>query len=101
MRMFFEEIGLAVGAAEKSAMGARHRAAHGSLVAEELVELVKFGNAYRTLFERVFLRLLGYEGEYVDRTTIGHPRRPLRTLLVVCERERLTNLRRNASSANA
>ena len=77
MRVFLEEIGLPIGAAEKAAMGARHRAAHGSPAAEEIVELVKFGNAYRTLFERLFLRLLGYEGHYVDRTTVGHPTRPL------------------------
>jgi hypothetical protein len=77
MRAFFDEIALPIGKQEKAAINARHRAAHGSPRGEELVELVKFGNAYRTLFERVFLRLLGFEGLYVDRTTEGHPLRRL------------------------
>jgi hypothetical protein len=77
MRAFFEEIDLPIGDRERAAMDARHRSAHGASGGEELTELVRLGNAYRTLFERVFLRVLGYEGMYVDRTTAGYPHRPL------------------------
>jgi hypothetical protein len=78
MRAFFDELQLPVGLRENAAMKARHRSAHGASSGDELNELVRLGNAYRTLFDRVFLRLLGYEGDYVDRTTEGHPSRPLR-----------------------
>ena len=77
MRAFFQEIGVPIGKREKAAIDARHRSAHGG-GAEELTELVRCGNAYRTLFDRVFLRLLGYDGHYVDRTTDGHPLRQVR-----------------------
>jgi hypothetical protein len=77
MRAFLDEIGLSVGECEKAAMGARHRSAHGAGADEELTELIRHGTAYQTLFERVFLRVLGYEGPYVDRTTEGYPVRPL------------------------
>ncbi len=77
LRAFFDEIKLTVGKREKAALDARHRSAHGAGAEEELENLARFGNAYRTLFDRVFLRLLGYEGRYVDRTTEGHPLRDL------------------------
>jgi len=77
MKVFYREIGLVVGKNEKAAVDARHRVAHGNPADENLEEIVKFGRSYCTLFERVFLKLLGYEGQYVDRTTLGHPARDL------------------------
>jgi hypothetical protein len=79
MRVFLREIGLPIGKREKAAMKARHLSAHGASAGEELTELVRLSHGYRTLFDRVFLRLLGYEGSYVDRTTAGYPSRPLLT----------------------
>jgi hypothetical protein len=77
MRTFLDEINVWLGPNEKAAMDARHRSAHGAGGGKELEALVRAGNAYRTLFDRVFLRLLGYKGRYVDRTTVGHPMRDL------------------------
>jgi hypothetical protein len=77
MRAFLKEIDIPIGEREQAAMAARHQSAHGAGGGEELTELVRLGNAYRTLFERVFLRLLGHEGAYVDRATEGWPERPL------------------------
>ncbi len=79
LRAFFDEIELPVGSNEEQAMKARHGSAHGGLSTEaDVEELVRHANGYRALFERTFLRLLGYEGNYIDRSTIGHPSRPLR-----------------------
>lgn len=76
--VFFEEIGLATGAVEKAAIKARNRPAHvGMRSGVDIKELAHHGDAYRALFERTFLRLLGYEGEYVDRTSLHHPSRPI------------------------
>jgi hypothetical protein len=78
VRAFFDEIDLPIGRAEAGAMRARNGPAHGGVSSgANLNELVRHGHAYRTLFERTFLRMLGYEGMYVDRTTLGHPSRSL------------------------
>lgn len=75
---FFSGIGLPIGAAEQAAMKAANVPAHGGITAgPNLRKLVGHGRAYRALFERTFLRLLGYEGDYIDRSTLGHPSRPL------------------------
>jgi hypothetical protein len=77
VRTFFEEIGLPIGATERAAMKLANVPAHGVITGGNLQDFVRHGRAYRTLFERTFLRLLGYEGSYVDRTTLGFPSRPL------------------------
>lgn len=75
---FFDEIGLPIGKLEKDAMRARNGPAHNGVVTGvDLAVLVNHARAYRTLFERTFLRLIGYEGTYTDQTTLGFPRRPL------------------------
>lgn len=74
MTACLNELGLAIGPAEKAAIKARNAPAHGGLRSGvNLRELVRHGNAYRTLFERAFLKILGYAGNYVDRTALGHP----------------------------
>jgi len=75
---FFDELGLAIGDAERAAIKARNGPAHGGLRAgADQRELIRHGTAYRTLFERTFLKMIGYDGAYVDRTALGHPARPL------------------------
>ncbi|MDD4497058.1 MAG: hypothetical protein PHV51_02725 [Methanosarcinaceae archaeon] len=71
--LFFEEIGLKTGSIEKRAMKARNSMAHGDKGNDKLIEMIKSTYAYETLFHRVFLKVLGYEGNYVDRSTIGYP----------------------------
>lgn len=52
--------------------------AHGDLkifddsYAEEMIMLT---HAYHTLFHRTLLKLLGYEGMYIDYATLGLPKR--------------------------
>lgn len=77
--MFFDELNLSCGPREQQAIAARNSAAHGGRAAtpSEIDDLMRCGIAYQTLFHRVVLRLLDYEGSYVDRCTLGHPSRPL------------------------
>lgn len=75
---FFKDIGLPIGALERAAIRARNAPVHGGIKAsDDQLQLLRYSDAYRTLFERVFLKLLGYTGRYVDRTTQGYPARPI------------------------
>jgi hypothetical protein len=76
---FFSELGLTIGAQERAAIRARNAPAHGGGAVEEeqLTALHRHGITYRVLFERVFLKILGYEGRYIDRATLGFPLRIL------------------------
>jgi hypothetical protein len=74
---FLSEINLAIGTAERHAIRARNKPSHGGLGfgQRELRDLTRHGNAYRVLFARIFLKLLEYDGQYVDRTSVGYPSR--------------------------
>jgi hypothetical protein len=80
LEFFFEEIGLPVGEVEWAAIAARNPMAHGS---SELFDASKYDEmlhatfAYRTLFNRIILKLLDYSGTYVDRSVEGWPERAL------------------------
>jgi hypothetical protein len=76
---FFEEIGLPLGRHERAAMKARNAPAHGGGGGseEEIRELIQHGAAYRTLYARTILKLLGYSGRYLDRRTLTFPEREL------------------------
>ena len=73
---FFKKLGLNIGAAEKKAMRARNKMIHSRVTAsgqEQIKDLVRLSFAYRTLFHRVMLKLLGYSGKYLDYTAEGLP----------------------------
>jgi hypothetical protein len=62
--MMFEILELAVGEVELKAIRARNKMAHSSMgnASEgEVREIYKLSLAYETLFNKVFLRVLGYE----------------------------------------
>ncbi|WP_424353549.1 hypothetical protein [Methanosarcina mazei] len=80
-RTFFKEIGLIIGDKDEDVLKCRHTMAHPEKVSyEELEKMRKCTLAYETLFHRVFLKILGYNGNYIDRSsplkpTIGYPER--------------------------
>ncbi len=59
-----------IGKVERQAIKARNTTAHGaaSYSDEKIVELLGFQSAYQTLFNRVILKILGFEGKYIDTT---------------------------------
>ena len=79
LRNFFVELGVKIGPRERAAIKARNAPAHGGSAASdaELGAMHDHGRTYQVLFERVFLKVLGYEGQYVDRATVGFPLRNL------------------------
>lgn len=81
---FFTDISLNIGKVEKTAMRSRNAMAHGSssdYTDEKFDEVVRIRWAYQTLFERVMLKLLGYTGNYIDRSSEGWRQRGIDTLM--------------------
>jgi hypothetical protein len=80
LEFFFDEINLPVGEVERGAIQARNPMAHGSSVLFDEAaheQMLRDTFAYRTLFNRILLKILGYEGDYVDHSVPGWPERPL------------------------
>jgi len=78
MELFFKELGLNIGTLEGGAIKARNRMIHSRVTAtgqEQREDLIRLSFAYRTLFHRVVLKILGYSGNYLDYTTEGLPER--------------------------
>lgn len=71
---FFSEIGLKLGDVEKAALQARNPMAHGDIESGKPVdEKVMETRGYETLFHRILLKILGYDGKYIDYSSIGWP----------------------------
>ena len=72
-RFFFEEIVLVVNENEWDAIKARHDIAHGRLATKDEAweKMVQNTNAYETLLNKIILKLLGYSGDYINRSSIG------------------------------
>jgi hypothetical protein len=74
-RRFFQEIGLSVAPEEWEAIKERSRFVHG----EELFDKVDWRQvaqktqAFETLFNKIFLKLLEYKGDFVNRSVSGWP----------------------------
>ncbi len=80
MEFFLEELGLPIGPTERSAMKARNPMAHGSatlLDESRYQETINDTLSYRTLFNRIILKILGYDGAYIDYSAKEWPERPL------------------------
>jgi len=78
VELFFQELGLNIDTLEKKAIKARNKMIHGKITPtgqEQLEDLIRLSFAYRTLFHRVVLKILGYSGNYLDYTTEGLPER--------------------------
>lgn len=78
LRFFFDEIGLPVGQAEWQAIQERNPMAHGASKVFDGSANEKMRRAtlvYQTLFHRVVLKTIGYQGYYRDYGTLGFPSR--------------------------
>ncbi|MCD6513295.1 MAG: hypothetical protein J7L07_00050 [Candidatus Odinarchaeota archaeon] len=72
-RFFFEEIDLVVDENEWKAIKARHAIAHGQIGNGKMEwrRLIQHSQTYETLIHKILLKVLGYSGSYVDRSTVG------------------------------
>jgi hypothetical protein len=77
LTFFFEEIGLNIGEVENEALKGRNVMAHGSSGQsdEEISYVIYLTRSYQALFHRIFLKILGYTGNYIDYSTKGWPER--------------------------
>lgn len=77
LEIFFNEIGLKIGDLEKKAIKARNEMIHSNsdYSQEKLEKMIVLSKAYRTLFNRIFLTLLQYKGDYIDYSVVGFPRK--------------------------
>lgn len=79
IKLFFELIRLKPTETESNAIKMRHGSAHGDNSVLSTPDHEKQQNessaedAYRTLLHRVFLRILGYHGSYIDYGALGFP----------------------------
>jgi hypothetical protein len=60
---------------ENQAMQARNAMTHGPLDSadKEVKKYIKLTHAYESVFHRILLRVLDYEGDYIDYSAVGHP----------------------------
>jgi hypothetical protein len=64
---FFREINLNIGKIEEKAIECRNEPAHGNILnVNEFEKLKRYEEAYRSLFNRAILKLLDYNGNYID-----------------------------------
>lgn len=79
LRWFFDDVGLPIGPAEEDALRARNQAVHPTRAhtAEESVGFIRTAHVYRTLMVRAILKILSWNGGYLDYGTLGHPVRGL------------------------
>jgi hypothetical protein len=71
-RFFFEEIGLKLEQNEWNAINARHEYAHGGIVfgQTDWEHLILDAQTYENVFHKIVLKVLGYSGSYIDRSSI-------------------------------
>ena len=73
---FFLEIDLSIGEIERKAIKGRNLMAHGDIISDQETEkMIRLTRAYQTLFHRIFLKILGFDSDYIDRSTAGWPNR--------------------------
>lgn len=80
LKMMFEIIKLPIGKIEENAIKARNKMAHssfGDISEDEIKETMRMTRAYETLFNRILLKILSYNGVYIDYYTFGHPNRKI------------------------
>lgn len=72
---FFKGINMEIGKKEKKALQARNLSAHGSYAGNNIDYEEQFmtSQVYECILTRVILKLLKYEGNYIDYGTIGYP----------------------------
>lgn len=78
VELFFQELGLNICTLEKRAIKARNKMIHSRVTATgqgQCEDLIRLSFAYRTLFHRVVMKILGYSGKYLDYATEGLPER--------------------------
>jgi len=75
--VMFREIGLPIGKIEQSALKGRNVVVHGALKSKDYEEMLILTRAYYSLLNRLMLKILKYDGFYIDYSTFGYPCRKI------------------------
>lgn len=77
VEFFLEEIGLKIGELERRAIHERNKMIHGSLDDDEeaIDKVALLTKVYKTFFHRVLLKVLDYQGTYIDYSILGWPKK--------------------------
>ena len=72
-RVFFEEIKLPIDDLEWEAIKERHKFVHGRILFDKTdwKRVIRHANTFETLLHKVFLKVLGYSGTFIDRSVIS------------------------------
>jgi len=75
---FLDEIDIEIGDLESDAIESRNPMIHDSIeISGNEEEVIRSSFAYRTMFHRILLKILGYSGQYVDYTIEGWPEKDI------------------------
>ena len=74
-KTFFKEIGLKTCEVENTIMNERNKIIHGSLKKKDYQKLMSIANGMYALLNRMILKILDYNSEYIDYSTYGFPAR--------------------------
>ena len=90
IKLFLDEISFEFDdeSIETKALIARNRMAHGSMSnisQTELIEYLKLTNAYITIYNRILLKVLDYDGYYIDYYNADNPRLKLNENILIRE----------------
>lgn len=80
MTFFFNLLGMEIGKTEKAAINLRNKMVHGKRdyqKEETIFDDIVLTRVYQVLFNRIVLKLLGYQGYYIDYSMENSPSRSL------------------------
>lgn len=68
LEVFLKEIELPISDGERNAIKFRNKMVHESISYENVEELINLSKSYEVFFNRIFLKIIGYTGRYIDFT---------------------------------
>lgn len=74
-KAFLSGIGITLSRDEEKILKSRHSAVHGGNNSHDVEQINRMNNGYRSLLARIILKLLDYQGKYIDYANLGFPRR--------------------------
>jgi len=86
IELFLQELGLEIGDLERKSIGERNKMIHRSPGSTDvdMDNSILMTNTYKTFFHRVILKIMGYQGSYIDYSVLGWPQRQIDEVAGTC-----------------
>ncbi|KAF0194028.1 MAG: hypothetical protein FD169_2074 [Bacillota bacterium] len=77
IELFLQELGLEIGDLERKSIRERNKMIHGSpsRTDVDIDNSILLANTYKTFFHRVILKIMSYQGLYIDYSVLGWPQK--------------------------